>query len=199
MSVALARGFQTDTPETRTVISIKGSRVISTQIFVVAVGLYVALAALTDLRMRRIPNYLTVPAALSGLIYHTLAPTGWGLWVSLAGFGVGFALLLLPWLAGGGGMGDVKLLAALGAWLGAECLLIAFAVSALIAGAIALVAMIGDPKPRRSPLGNVLGLRIPRPSARSTRRRQARTLPFAVPVAISTFAVLTWLVARGGL
>ena len=31
---------------------------------------------------------------------------------------MGFGLLFVPWLLGGGGMGDVKLLAALGAWLG---------------------------------------------------------------------------------
>jgi len=173
--------------------------VVGTQVFVMAVGVYTALAAATDLRMRRIPNYLTVPAAISGLIYHTLAPTGWGLWVSLAGFGVGFALLLLPWLAGGGGMGDVKLLAALGAWLGPKCLLIAFGVGAVIAAALALVALFRRPKTHWAPAGGGPFLRIPRPADRSGRKRRARALPFAVPMAISTYAVLTWLVARGGL
>ena len=171
---------------------------ISTQVFLVAVGLFVALAALTDLRMHRIPNYLTVPAALSGLIYHTLAPTGWGLWVSLAGFGVGFALLL-PWLVGGGSMGDVKLLAALGAWLGPQCLLIAFAVSAFVAAGMALIALLLSPKKQKAPAATALHLRIPRPGGRSGRKRRPRALPFAVPVAISTYAVLTWLVTRGGL
>ena len=172
---------------------------ISTHVFVVAVGLFVALAALTDLRMHRIPNYLTVPAAFSGLIYHALAPTGWGLWVSLAGFGVGFALLLLPWVVGGGGMGDVKLLAALGAWLGPECLLIAFAVSAFVAAGIALIALVLSPKNQKAPAGTGLHLRIPRSGGRSGGKRRRRALPFAVPVAISTYAVLTWLVTRGGL
>ena len=84
-------------------------------IFVAGVALYVALAAVLDMREHRVPNYLTVPAALLGLAYHGLMPGGWGFGVAAAGFGVGFALLLLPWLFGGGGMGDVKLLAALGA------------------------------------------------------------------------------------
>jgi len=163
-----------------------------------AVGLYVALAAATDLRMHRIPNYLTVPAAVSGLAYHTFSPTGWGFLVSLGGFGVGFALLLLPGLLGGGGMGDVKLLAALGAWLGTKYLLIAFAVSAFVAAMMALAVMLfgatqeGVSKTKKRYLG------AQRSSAKSKQKRPARVLPFAVPVAISTYVVLGWLVARGG-
>ena len=173
-------------------------------ILVVAVGLYVALAAATDLRIRRIPNYLTVPAALSGLAYHTLAPTGWGPWVSLAGFGVGFVLLLLPWLAGGGGMGDVKLLAALGAWLGTKYLLIAFAVSCGVAATMALAILLGNTAQQGVSKTQKRYLRSPwpRPSARSGKsggKCPRRVIPFALPVAISTYAVLTWLVAQGGL
>ena len=172
---------------------------VGTQILLVAVGVYVALAAVTDLRMHRVPNYLTVPAALLGLIYHTLAPTGWGPWVSLAGFGVGFALLLLPWLSGGGGMGDVKLLAALGAWSGAGCLVIAFGLSAVIAAAMALVALVCNPHEQGAAAHGGPRLRIPRPARRSGRRHRPRGLPFAVPMAVGTYAVLTWLVARGGM
>jgi prepilin peptidase CpaA len=173
--------------------------VVATQVFIAAVGLYVALAAATDLRMRRIPNWLTVPAAVSGLIYHCLTPTGWGLWVSLAGFGVGVALLLLPWLAGGGGMGDVKLLAALGAWLGPKCLVIALGLSALIAALTALAMLLLSPK--RCPAAAAGGLRprIPRPADRSHLRRRTRGLPFAVPMAAGTWLVLAWLAIRGGL
>jgi prepilin peptidase CpaA len=172
--------------------------VVTTHVFVVAVGLYVALAAATDLRLHRIPNYLTVPAAILGLIYHGLAPTGWGLWVSLAGLGVGFALLLLPWLAGGGGMGDVKLLAALGAWLGARCLLLAFGLSALIAAPVALITLLCNAKKHPAAAESGLRLRILRRAGRSAPRRPARGLPFAVPMAVGTYLVLTWLVVRGG-
>ncbi|MBN2474989.1 MAG: prepilin peptidase [Pirellulales bacterium] len=176
-------------------------------ILVVAVGLYVALAAATDLRMRRIPNYLTVPAALAGLAYHTLAPTGWGLGTSAGGLAVGFALLLLPWLAGGGGMGDVKLLAALGAWLGTRWLLITFAVSACCAAAIALGVLVfaatqqgvADTSRRYLRARRPSGVPTGRGRGKSGGKRPARVLPFAVPVALSTYAVLAWLVVRGGL
>ena len=167
---------------------------------VAAVGIYVAAAAATDLRMRRIPNYLTVPAAVSGLAYHSFAPGGWGPWVSLGGFGVGFLLLLLPYLAGGGGMGDVKLLAGLGAWLGTQGLLIAFVVSTLIAATIALAVTLRDAsRSGAAQTGRRLlnGARRMRTGNRN--QKVVRGVPFAVPVALSTLMLLGWFVSRGGL
>jgi prepilin peptidase CpaA len=74
--------------------------------------------AWTDLQTRRIPNCLTFGGAGAGLGYH-LGYYGWpGLAGSLAGLVLGLSLLLLPYLKGGLGAGDVKALAALGAWLG---------------------------------------------------------------------------------
>lgn len=107
-------------------------------IFVGAVALYTATAAVSDFRTRRVPNWLTLPAAIGGIVFHTFAAQGWGITTSLAGLAVGFALLLVPFLLGGGGMGDVKLLAALGAWLGPRLMLAAFALSMLLATLITL-------------------------------------------------------------
>lgn len=167
-------------------------------VFVAAVVIYTALAAVTDARMHRIPNVLTVPTALLGLAYHTLAPTGWGPLTALAGFGVGFALLLLPWLLGGGGMGDVKLLAALGAWLGPWWVLIAFAVSGGVASLLALV-IIARKATTRGMRKAGMNDRSGRAHSGSAAKRRPGVLPFAVPVAVSTWAVLAWMVTRGGL
>jgi prepilin peptidase CpaA len=82
-----------------------------------AIGVALA-ACVTDLRVRRIPNVLTFGAAGAALIFHAVAPTGHGLVSALAGWLVGAAVLFLPFALGGLGAGDVKLLAALGAWLG---------------------------------------------------------------------------------
>ena len=73
-----------------------------------------------DARTNRIPNYLTLGGVLAGLGYQ-LGSHGWtGLADGFLGMGLGFALLILFYWKGGLGAGDVKALAALGAWLGPE-------------------------------------------------------------------------------
>src|SRR4051794_39769429 len=89
------------------------------------IAAFMTACAIVDYRSQKIPNWLTLPAALLGIGFHLLAPEGIGP-MALAGFAVGFSLLLLPWILGGGGMGDVKMLAALGAWLGPVGILVAF-------------------------------------------------------------------------
>jgi prepilin peptidase CpaA len=171
----------------------EGKNMIGTVVFVGAVALYTAAAAVVDFRIRRIPNYLTVPAAVLGLAFHTLAPSGIGPLRSLAGLGVGFALLLLPWLMSGAGMGDVKLLAALGAWLGTANMLIAFALTALLAMLMVLGILLrsvmsdGIVKTQRRYMG----------ARRPIGKRPARVLPFAVPLALGTWGLLAWLVSHG--
>ena len=64
--------------------------------FAALVGIFMGLCAVVDYRTQRIPNWLTVPAAVLGLIYGSLAPGGVGFLWSLAGFAIGMALLLAP-------------------------------------------------------------------------------------------------------
>jgi prepilin peptidase CpaA len=75
-------------------------------------------ACVTDLRSRRIPNVLTFGAAAVAVLFHTFAPGGAGLGFAAAGWLVGALIMFVPFALGGLGGGDVKLLAALGAWLG---------------------------------------------------------------------------------
>ena len=75
-------------------------------------------ACVTDLRTRRIPNGLTFGSAGAGLVFHAVTGGFAGLLHGVEGWGVGVALFFLPFALGGMGGGDIKLLAALGAWLG---------------------------------------------------------------------------------
>jgi prepilin peptidase CpaA len=77
-----------------------------------------SIACVTDVRTRRIPNALTFGAAAAALVFHVLAPSGHGLTSAVEGWFVGAALMFLPFALRGLGAGDVKLVAALGAWLG---------------------------------------------------------------------------------
>jgi prepilin peptidase CpaA len=77
-----------------------------------------AIACVWDLRCRRIPNALTLGAAAAAIGFHAIAGGIGGGLSSVGGWLVGVAILFLPFALGGLGGGDVKLLGALGAWVG---------------------------------------------------------------------------------
>jgi prepilin peptidase CpaA len=86
-------------------------------IYLTAIAIAVVASA-TDLRTRRIPNVLTFGTAAAAFGYH-LAGTGIeGLGWSAGGWLVGALVFLVPFALRGLGGGDLKLLAALGAWIG---------------------------------------------------------------------------------
>ena len=164
-----------------------------TYLFIGLVAIYAALAAAIDARLHRVPNWLTVPTALLGLAFHSFAPAGWGAPTAIGGFAVGFALLLLPTLMGGAGFGDVKLLAALGAWLGAKYLLLAFVLTMLLAATLALgIVLVTAIREGMSKTQNQFVANRQSRDATGERRR-VRVLPFAIPVALSTWCTLVWI------
>src|SRR5262249_3993356 len=98
----------------------------------------VTLAAQADVRTRKIPNRLTFPAMLLALAVHTASGGVQGLIASLLGIAV--ALALIPgWLMRWMGAGDVKLMAAVGAWLAWPQAGIALLASLVAGGVIAVV------------------------------------------------------------
>jgi prepilin peptidase CpaA len=112
------------------------------QLLPLVAGLVGVIAGVTDWRWRRIPNWLTVPAAAIGLVVN-IAASGWqGAKSSLLGLGLGL-LLLLPFVfIRALGAGDWKLAGAIGAIVGPSQLLLVLGGSVLIAGLMALVLVI---------------------------------------------------------
>lgn len=97
-----------------------------------------AIAMFTDLRSRKIPNWLVFPFLLSGLLVAGVMH-GWsGLGHSMAGVALGTFLFGLVAFAGGMGMGDVKLCAAIGAWVGVRQLALALVLTGLAGGVMAI-------------------------------------------------------------
>ncbi|MCE5185274.1 MAG: A24 family peptidase [Planctomycetaceae bacterium] len=77
-------------------------------------------AALWDLKDRRIPNMLTIPVLVGGLAWSAIHGGGAGFIESLEAAGLLALPYVLLFVFAGGGAGDAKLMAALGAWLGLE-------------------------------------------------------------------------------
>jgi prepilin peptidase CpaA len=100
--------------------------------------LVVAIATVTDLRSRRIPNWLVLPFLVAGIAVSVWIHGWHGLAQSLEGLLLGGLLMGTLAALGGMGMGDVKLCAAVGAWIGPSQLMVALVVMALAGGVMAL-------------------------------------------------------------
>jgi prepilin peptidase CpaA len=97
-----------------------------------------AVATYTDLRSRRIPNWLVFPFMAVGILLAAWTHGWHGIGQSLAGLAVGAVLFGIFGLMGGMGMGDVKLCAAIGAWIGPSQLIVALVITGLAGGIMAL-------------------------------------------------------------
>lgn len=110
--------------------------------------------AFIDLRHRILPNAITVPGIVAGLVASAVVPPGWlaSLIGILAGGGI---LLLIAWIyervrhQEGLGMGDVKMLAMIGAFLGWKLMLLTLVLSSLLGSVVGLLVILaakGDMK-----------------------------------------------------
>src|SRR5687767_4094608 len=101
-------------------------------------------AVFTDLRVRRISNKLTYPIMLLGLLGN-LALSGWpGVQHASLGWLAGLGIMLIPFLLGAMGAGDVKLVAAIGAVKGPEFVLIATLYACVAGGLLAIYFLIKE-------------------------------------------------------
>jgi prepilin peptidase CpaA len=102
------------------------------------VFLAVIVATISDIRSRKIPNWLVVPLLLSGTVVST-AVEGWhGLEQSALGILLAAVAVGVFYCLGGMGMGDVKLCAAIGAWIGPGQLGLALVMTGFAGGVMAL-------------------------------------------------------------
>ena len=98
-----------------------------------------ATATIEDVRSRRIPNVLVALGLIAGLALSAL-PGGAGLLNASAGIAIGAAAFMPLYLMGGMGAGDVKLMAAVGAFVGGPAALVAAIYALAAGGALSLAA-----------------------------------------------------------
>lgn len=96
-------------------------------------------ATITDLYSGRIPNWLVFPYWLAGIVVQGVL-FGWhGIGQSLAGSGLAICIFGGLFLLGGMGAGDVKLCAAVGAWIGPIQMIFALIFTALAGGVVVVI------------------------------------------------------------
>ena len=105
-------------------------------------ALILLIAAVWDIRFKRIPNWLTFPSMIVALSYHVISGGVDGLLFSLGGAAAGMAILIIPYFMRGMGAGDVKLVGVVGAFLGVGKMLLALLWTALVGGLYAIVLLI---------------------------------------------------------
>ena len=104
--------------------------------------LVLAICFVTDLKEQKIYNKVIFPSLAIAVVLQGVYSGYDGLRVSLLGFTVGLGILLVPYLFGGFGAGDVKLLALIGAIKGSVFVLNTALYMAVIGGIISLVIII---------------------------------------------------------
>ena len=159
-----------------------------------ALAAMLVLAAVWDVATARIPNWLTIPAAVGAVAWHASVAGGAGIFTSAAGWLVGIGVLLLPWLLGGLGAGDAKLMGAVGAFLGPKGCFVAFLGTALVGGvaAVALLAwhgILGAACRRWLRMGTLLTLGEPGYEAPTAPERTPR-LRYGLAIALGTLGAL---------
>jgi prepilin peptidase CpaA len=102
----------------------------------------VILAAIQDLRVQKIPNLLTYPSMGLALLYHSLTNGLDGFIMGATGLALGIGLLILPYMMGGMGAGDAKLMGAVGAAVGPQGVFTAFLLTAIAGGVYALLVIL---------------------------------------------------------
>lgn len=158
--------------------------------------LAIAFAVVWDLKTQKIPNLLTYPMILTGMVMHGISG-GWiGIADSALGMIMGIAIFIIPYLMGGMGAGDSKLMGGVGAILGAPAVVVAAVLSILFGLLYAILLMIVHRDYGRAfisrywtTLKTFLIIRqwIPVPAGKKGKQP---VLCYAVPIAIGTVCTI---------
>ena len=102
---------------------------------------FIIITLVTDLKYRKIFNFITLPAIILGLGVNTISGGFAGFMHSFLGMAAGFCFLIVIYLLGGVGAGDVKYMAVVGSLKGVKFLVLGGLYGAIAAGAYAVIML----------------------------------------------------------
>lgn len=158
----------------------------------------ILLASWIDYSQRRVPNALNATLIVLGFLVQGFYFGAAGLATGVCGLLTGFGLLIVPWLMHGMGAGDVKLLAAIGVWLGPMLTLYSFALGAVIGGLAAVIMILSSGRLRMAcaNIGIILA-KCSNPQSVFSEVGSAKSfgvtsqlLPYGVPLTAGTLVIL---------
>lgn len=161
----------------------------------VGVSVLLAAAAWIDVRHRRIPNWLSLAGILAGLFLWVLQSSWSGLLTGFLGLLVGGALFLPIYLMRGMGAGDVKLMAAVGSFLGPVHVFYCGLLIAIVGGVIAAIVAVRQGRLRAALLDSVNLVFRRRPAKTLERSARHESIPYGLAIALGTVIYL-WLVRQ---
>jgi len=158
----------------------------------------ILLASWIDYAQRRVPNWLNAALIVLGFIVQAIY-FGWsGMGTGMLGLLTGFGLLIVPWMMHGMGAGDVKLMAAIGVWVGPMLTLYSFGLGAIIAGVAAVVMIVSTGRLRMACANfNLILAKCTNPQTVFSEVGSAKSfgassqlLPYGVPLTAGTLMIL---------
>jgi len=155
--------------------------------------LWLLLVTVYDARQRRVPNWLVLAGAAIalGALAMSSQPFGTKWTEALIGAASGFVFLLLFYVAGLMGAGDVKFAGALGLWVGWQPLLPIWAIASLVAAAHGMAWLLLQRWALFPRLATLLSGR-PRSADSSGLSKRARPIPYAAYLALAAAVWMVW-------
>ncbi len=158
----------------------------------------ILLASWIDYAERRVPNWLNLSLILIGFVVQA-AFFGWsGMREGGLGLLTGFGVLIIPWLMHAMGAGDVKLMAAIGVWIGPRLTFYSFSLGAVFGGLAAIVMILSTGRLRMAYAN--MGLIVTKLTSPQTMFSEyastksfgssSMLLPYGVPLTAGTLVIL---------
>ncbi|MBS3885982.1 MAG: prepilin peptidase [Dethiobacter sp.] len=162
-----------------------------------AMFIFITICLITDLAERKIYNIVVIIGLMAALVLN-LQELGLksGLLQTLSGFFTGILLLFIPFILGGIGAGDVKMLGTVGAFIGSSLVVQVMLAAALVGGVYAFIVMVKDKSLLRrmhciycASLCAIIMRAKAQPNSRQDSEEEQLTIPYGAAIAVGVIII----------